>query len=100
AARRPARAFHRRLDELYGGAAAREAIDQQLAEAREDLGQLSVGEGDNGRKTDAEELDRFIKELMARRFRSPLLNPKLLDGIMVLNVLLFVVFLFVRRITS
>jgi hypothetical protein len=84
AARRPARAFNRRLDQLYGGAAARKALDQQLAEAKEDLGKLDVSEDS---QPEAKELRIFIGELMARQFRSPLLNSKLLDAVIFLNVL-------------
>lgn len=90
-ARRPARAFHRRLDELYGGAKARQALDQQLSEAREDLAKLVSVHGDIKFRAEAEELDTFIKELAARRFRSPLLDPKLLDAIVLLNILLLIV---------
>ncbi|MGJ5040642.1 hypothetical protein [Bradyrhizobium sp. HKCCYLRH1062] len=89
AARLPVRSFHRRLDAIYGGAGARDALEQQLKEAGEDLRALDPGNprvGDERRG-----LETFIIDLEARRFRSPLLNPTLMDALIGWNVILIVV---------
>lgn len=90
-ARQPARAFHRRLDELYGGAEARRALEQQLAEAQEDRAKLNTTEMDRRRRAELAELDVFIADLADRHFRSPLLNPTLLDVLIAWNIGLMVI---------
>ncbi|MGY2932038.1 hypothetical protein ACVWZ6_001640 [Bradyrhizobium sp. GM6.1] len=89
AGRLPVRSFHRRLDAIYGGAGARNALDQQLKEAEEDLRALDPGD----RRTRDERLglETFIRDLKARQFRSPLLNPAFMDALIGWNVVLIVV---------
>ena len=97
AGRLPVRSFHRRLDAIYGGSEARNALDQQLKEAEEDLSALDSGD----RRTRDERLGlkTFIHDLEARRFRSPLLKPTLMDALIGWNVILIVVpLLFGKRI--
>jgi hypothetical protein len=89
--RQPVRAFHRRLDEIYGGAEARRALDEQLAEAQEDRRRLGPALADQPESAERAELDAFIADLAARRFRSPLLSPRVLDGVLIVNLVLLIV---------
>jgi hypothetical protein len=86
---RPIRTFHKRLDQLYGGTEARNALDQQLKEAEEDRRRLFVAKGDRNSSTELHELDAFIADIAARRFRSPWLNPRVLGILIAWNALLF-----------
>lgn len=81
--------------EIYGGEAARNALDLQLNEALDDLQTLSTVTSDRRKKTDRSELETFIAELKARRFRSSLLNLTLIDALIAWNtVLIFIPWLF------
>ncbi len=82
------RAFHKRLDQLYGGAEARQALDQQLEEAKEDRLRLVASLNGGATSNEISELDAFIADISARRFRSPFLSPRVLDLLIVWNALL------------
>ena len=72
----PATQFQRRLDELYGGAEARRAIDRQIAEATGDRAEVAaeVRAGKWRRRPELVDLDRFLAAQQERQFRSPLVN--------------------------
>jgi hypothetical protein len=92
AARAPALAFQRRLDTLYGDSAGRERIDRNLGVAEAELVVLKAA-GKPSRRMRAEtfELERYVKHLKELRFRSQLLNPRLLDALLVGNILLIAI---------
>lgn len=84
----PARAFQRRLDELHGGAAARRALDRQIAQASRDrieiLAEIEAGKWRLRR--DLVELDRFLRARQEHQFRSPLLRPAIVYSALTCNV--------------
>jgi hypothetical protein len=87
AGRQPILAFDRRLDQIYGGPESRRALDQMLNEAQEDLQTLATTL-DRRQISEQKELQTFIDGLRERQFRSPLLNPKLIDGLIAWNAVL------------
>jgi hypothetical protein len=92
-ARAPALAFQRRLDTLYGSSAERGAVDISLVEAEAELGLLKNLTNTPNRRWRAElsELERYIAHLKELRFRSRLLNPRILNALIAWNLLLIVI---------
>ena len=83
------RVFNKRIDQLYGGAQAREALDLQLKEAQEDRRKLTTSLEGSGPSSDVIELDNFIRDISDRRNRSWFLNPRILGALIIWNALLF-----------
>lgn len=88
----PALSLNGSLDRLYGGDSGRQAIEAQLATARDDLMALearspAVPDSDAAIR----ELTAFIGVQSAKLERSLFLNPRLLGAAVAANALLFVV---------
>ena len=89
----PTLAFQRRLDALYGSSEERRALDVSLEEAEAEL-KLLNGSPDalnRRRRIELSELERYIADLNGRRFRSQLLDPRILTGIVASNIVLLVI---------
>lgn len=88
----PSFPFQRRIDALYGGTEARLALDRQIADANRDRAGILAGiQAGNWRlRPDLADLDRFIQAKQERQFRSPLLRPPVLYGVLACNLALIV----------
>jgi hypothetical protein len=87
AARSPALSFQAHLAKLYGNSTGRE---RSLEEAKAELASMIASPEARNRQTrnEVQDLEQYIKHLNELQFRSNLLGPRLLNGLMILLLLL------------
>lgn len=87
AARSPTLSFQTHLAKLYGNSTGRE---RNLEEAKAELASMVASSETRNRQTrnEVQDLERYIEHLNELQFRSNLLSPRLLNGLMILLFLL------------